>query len=173
MNPAGHCTRPWWAQAGAKTCPANLPRSAKEWARFPWQTSGRSHCPWAPAPPLSLWRTARCPEHPCSRWPGAKQHKDCSNARLHDDATTANNRGSWLSAGTYIWLEGGVQHACFQPPEVEVLEERVLLHFLGPSSSAPQALQWVFAQELQHKGNQCPGWSVLWTGAALRSAGLL
>lgn len=59
--------------------------------------------------------------------------------------------------GTYIWLEGRVQHACFQPLEVEVLEERVLLHFLGPSSSAPQALQRVFAQELQHKGNQCGG----------------
>jgi len=59
--------------------------------------------------------------------------------------------------GTYIWLEGGVQHACFQPPEVEVLEERVLLHFLGPSSSAPQALQRVFAQELQHNGKQCLG----------------
>lgn len=59
--------------------------------------------------------------------------------------------------GTYIWLEGRVQHACFQPPEVEVFEERVLLHFLGPSSSAPQALQRVFAQELQRKGNQSPG----------------
>lgn len=50
--------------------------------------------------------------------------------------------------GTYIWLEGRVQHACFQPPEVEVLEEGVFLHFPGPSSSAPQALQRVFAQEL-------------------------
>lgn len=226
MSPAGHCTRPWQTQAGAKTCPANLPHSAKEWAHFPWQTSGRSRCLWAPTPPLSPWRTARCLEHPCSRWPGAKQHKDCSSARLHHDATTSNSRGSWpspdplslqpracltpvlpgsrnkreadgphllrqgtpglslpltapvseevrIQTGTYIWLEGGVQHACFQPPEVEVLEERVLLHFLGPSSSAPQALQRVFAQELQHTGNQCPGWRVLQAGAALRSAGLL
>lgn len=73
-------------------CPANLPHSAMEWARFLWQTSGRSHCLWAPAPPLSPWRTAQCPEHPCSRWPEAKQHKDCSNARLCNGATNTNKR---------------------------------------------------------------------------------
>jgi len=50
--------------------------------------------------------------------------------------------------GTYIWLEGWIQHACFQPPEVEVLEERMLLHLSSPSSSTAQALQRVFAQEL-------------------------
>lgn len=81
-------------------CPWNkdLPRSAKEWAHSPWQTSGKSHCLWAPAPLLSPWRTARCPEHPCSRWPGATQHKACSNARLHLDATTSNCC-SWPSPG--------------------------------------------------------------------------
>lgn len=59
---------------------------------------------------------------------------------------------------TYVWFEGGVQHARFQPPKIEVLEERVLLHFPGPSPSAAQAFQGIFAQELQHKGTSVTPW---------------
>lgn len=70
------------------------------------------------------------------------------HARAPSSPDSTSYRKGQEQMGTYIWLEGRVQHACFQPPEVEVLEERVFLHFLGPSSSAPQALQRVFAQEL-------------------------
>lgn len=56
---------------------------------------------------------------------------------------------------TNVRLEGWLQHASSQPLEVQLLEEGVFLHFAGTTSTTPQALSGVLAQELQRgKGGQ-------------------
>lgn len=57
--------------------------------------------------------------------------------------------------GTHIGLEGRLQHAGSQPLEVQLLEEGVFLHLTGTTSTTPQALSRVLAQELQQgRGGQ-------------------
>lgn len=52
------------------------------------------------------------------------------------------------TGGTHIRLEGGLQYARSQTLEVQFLEDGVLLHLTGTTSTTPQTLGRVLAKEL-------------------------